>query len=82
MSQMKSQKPFDDTCSKTYGPIRAKLKRIGQPIRANDLMIAAMALNNNCTLVTQPGCILQGGRLTTWRLGNLRLPQLQGFAYF
>jgi tRNA(fMet)-specific endonuclease VapC len=35
-----------------YGSIRAGLERIGQPIGANDLLIAAHALALNLTLVT------------------------------
>lgn len=36
----------------TYGAIRATLERTGQPIGANDLLIAAHALALNLTLVT------------------------------
>lgn len=43
---------FDDDASKAYGEIRAKLERIGTPIGPNDLLIAAIALSNNVTLVT------------------------------
>lgn len=44
--------PFDDAAADAYGKIRAQLSEIGKPIGANDLLIAAIALANNLTLVT------------------------------
>lgn len=44
--------PFDDQAAKIYGDIRAELEKGGMPIGGNDLMIAAIALANNLTLVT------------------------------
>jgi tRNA(fMet)-specific endonuclease VapC len=44
--------PFDDDCARVYGQIRAELKRAGQMIGSNDLMIAATAIANKVTLVT------------------------------
>ena len=44
--------PFDDTAAIMYGPIRAALEQAGTPIGPNDLLIAAIALANNLTLVT------------------------------
>lgn len=44
--------PFDDASAETYGRIRAELARAGTPIGPNDLMIAAIALVHNLTLVT------------------------------
>ncbi len=44
--------PFDDDCAQHYGMIRAELARAGTPIGANDLMIAAIARQHDCTLVT------------------------------
>jgi tRNA(fMet)-specific endonuclease VapC len=44
--------PFDDRAAEVYGPIRADLAARGQSIGPNDLMIAAIALANGCTLVT------------------------------
>ncbi|PJF26875.1 MAG: VapC toxin family PIN domain ribonuclease [Phototrophicales bacterium] len=44
--------PFDDDAALVYGRIRAELERVGQTIGANDLMIAAIALLHNLTLVT------------------------------
>ncbi len=44
--------PFDVAAADIYGRERAELERAGQPIGGNDLMIAAIALANNCILVT------------------------------
>ena len=44
--------PFDDASAEEYGRIRAALASIGKPIGPNDLMIAAIALANGVTLVT------------------------------
>lgn len=44
--------PFDDRAADEYGRIRAYLARLGTPIGPNDLLIAAIALANNATLVT------------------------------
>ncbi len=44
--------PFDDRAAEEYGRIRAQLARQGALIGPNDLMIAAIALVNNATLVT------------------------------
>ena len=45
--------PFDDDAAEFYGRIRATLSIQGTPIGPNDLMIAAIALANNATLVTR-----------------------------
>jgi tRNA(fMet)-specific endonuclease VapC len=44
--------PFDDRCAEEYGLARAELDRTGTPIGPNDLLIAATARANDCTLVT------------------------------
>jgi tRNA(fMet)-specific endonuclease VapC len=44
--------PFDDAAAEHYGQIRADLARAGTPIGGNDLMIAAIALTHDLTLVT------------------------------
>ncbi len=44
--------PFDDNAAEVYGQIRAQLEKAGTPIGPNDLLIAAIALANNLTLVT------------------------------
>ena len=43
---------FDDAAADYYSQIRAELARQGTPIGPNDLMIAAIALANDLTLVT------------------------------
>jgi tRNA(fMet)-specific endonuclease VapC len=44
--------PFSAPADATYAAIRAFLERAGQPMGANDLLIAAQAVTLNCTLVT------------------------------
>ena len=44
--------PFDDNAAIEYGKIRAELTSKGQPIGANDLLIAAHARSEGLTLVT------------------------------
>jgi tRNA(fMet)-specific endonuclease VapC len=44
--------PFDDRAGKIYGQVRADLEARGTTIGPNDLMIAAIALANDLTLVT------------------------------
>lgn len=43
---------FEDDDAKTAGEIRAELQRIGKPIGAYDLLLAAQALNRRLILVT------------------------------
>lgn len=45
--------PFDDSAASAYGDIRSDLTRRGLIIGPNDLMIAAIALANQVTLVTR-----------------------------
>jgi tRNA(fMet)-specific endonuclease VapC len=44
--------PFDDNSIEDYGQIRALLSKAGTPIGANDFLIAAIAKENQLTLVT------------------------------
>ena len=44
--------PFDDPAAEVYGRIRSELEKKGEPIGGNDLMIAAIAVTHNATLVT------------------------------
>ncbi len=44
--------PFDDRVARRYGKIRARLAKQGRLIGPNDLMIAAIAIANELTLVT------------------------------
>ncbi len=45
--------PFDDRAADHYGVIRTILEMAGTPIGANDMLIAAVALANDCTVVTR-----------------------------
>ena len=44
--------PFDDGVAETYGRIRSQLEKSGTPIGPNDLLIAAIAVANQVSLVT------------------------------
>ena len=44
--------PFDDRAAEAYGYVRAALERAGTPIGPLDMMIAAIAIAHNLTLVT------------------------------
>ncbi|NJN99790.1 MAG: type II toxin-antitoxin system VapC family toxin [Anaerolineales bacterium] len=44
--------PFDDNAAEAYSRIRARLEKSGTPIGPNDLLIAAIAVANDVTLVT------------------------------
>lgn len=44
--------PVDDTAALIAGQVRAQLDATGSPIGANDLLIAAIALDTGLTLVT------------------------------
>jgi len=44
---------FDDDAAAHYAALRVLLQRAGTPIGANDMMIAAIALANDLTLVTR-----------------------------
>lgn len=63
-----SSLPFDSSCVSEYARIRHHLEQRGELIGGNDLMIAAIALTNNLTLVTSnldefrrvPGLTVEG----------------------
>ena len=44
--------PFDSPADQVYGEIRTQLEKIGRPIGANDLLIAAQALALGAIIVT------------------------------
>jgi tRNA(fMet)-specific endonuclease VapC len=44
--------PYDRAAAKTYGDIRYQLEKIGQSIGPLDLLIAAQAMSQNLTIVT------------------------------
>lgn len=44
--------PFNDEAAESYAQLRTWLEKLGTPIGPNDLLIAAIAVTNNLTLVT------------------------------
>jgi tRNA(fMet)-specific endonuclease VapC len=44
---------FDDRAADLYGMVRAMLQAAGTPSGGNDLLIASIALANDCTLITR-----------------------------
>jgi tRNA(fMet)-specific endonuclease VapC len=44
--------PFDDAAASVYGPMRARLETRGITIGSLDMLIAAIALTNDLTVVT------------------------------
>ncbi len=44
--------PFDEEATRSYGEIRASLEKAGTPIGSMDLLIAAHAVSQGVTLVT------------------------------
>ncbi|MCE7871878.1 type II toxin-antitoxin system VapC family toxin [bacterium CPR1] len=45
--------PFSDEAAERYGVLRAQLEHVGKPVGANDMLIAAIALASDLTLVTR-----------------------------
>ncbi|MBI2912031.1 MAG: PIN domain-containing protein [Chloroflexi bacterium] len=45
--------PFDEAAARTYASVRAGLERQGIPLAIPDLLIAAVALSRDLTLVTR-----------------------------
>lgn len=64
--------PFDDPSAESYGRIRADLAAKGTPIGPNDLLIAAIALTHNLTLVTHN--LVEFGRVPGLRLEDWQTP--------
>jgi tRNA(fMet)-specific endonuclease VapC len=65
--------PLAPPADRQYAEVRAKLEMEGQPIGANDLIIAAHALALNCTLVTANECEFRrvpGLKLENWLTGE------------
>lgn len=44
--------PFDGDVDRAYAEVRAMLEALGRPSGANDMLIAAHAVNEDCILVT------------------------------
>ncbi|MEI8346623.1 MAG: type II toxin-antitoxin system VapC family toxin [Pseudomonadota bacterium] len=45
--------PFDDQAAECYGEIRSYLEMAGDPVGSNDLLIAAIAIRHDFTLITR-----------------------------
>lgn len=63
--------PFDSACVPHYARIRDQLERAGHIIGGNDLMIAAIALANDLTVVTHNSAEfsrVSGLRVEDWSL--------------
>jgi tRNA(fMet)-specific endonuclease VapC len=58
--------PFDDRAAEHYGRIRADLANAGMPIGGNDLLIAAIALTHNLSIVTHN--VKEFGRVTSLQI--------------
>jgi len=65
--------PFDDQSSLIYGRIRSDLARNGTIIGPNDLLIAAIAISNNLTLISAN--IREFGRIAGLSLANWEAAQ-------
>ncbi|MCI0667407.1 MAG: type II toxin-antitoxin system VapC family toxin [Methylococcaceae bacterium] len=63
-------RPWTTETARRYGPLRAQLDALGKPLAPLDLLIAAHALSENCTLITAdrafakvPGLAVEDGGL-------------------
>ena len=55
--------PWDDAVAQTYGALRAELYKVGKPLAALDLQIAAHALHLKATLVSNDKAFAHVGGL-------------------
>ena len=55
--------PWDDAVAQTYGALRAELYKLGKPLAALDLQIAAHALHLKATLVSNDKAFAHVGGL-------------------
>ena len=69
--------PFDDRAAEVYGRLRAELSRQGQLIGPNDLMIAAIALAHNLTLVTWIHSVARSATVSPCPSSSRRTAQAQ-----
>lgn len=64
--------PFERRAAEEYGRIAAELRRIGRPMQAIDIQVAAIAMSlGNCTVVTKDGDLsaVQGLDVANWADG-------------
>jgi tRNA(fMet)-specific endonuclease VapC len=62
---------FDDSCSEIYATIRSSLAAAGTPIGTNDMLIAAIAIANDVTLIshnTEEFSRVPGLKIEDWEL--------------
>lgn len=72
--------PWTSATAQCYGPIRAELKRLGKPLGALDLMIAAHALQHDALLATDDRAFRRVPALRVRGLGDrLNLCAQTGF---
>lgn len=64
--------PFDSAAARVYGPVRAQIEARGQPIGANDLLIATIALAWQLTVVTAN--TVEFSRVPGLRVENWEIP--------
>jgi tRNA(fMet)-specific endonuclease VapC len=57
-------RPWTTESAERYGPLRAELDAVGKPLAPMDLLIAAQALAEDCTLVTADRTFTQVPDLT------------------
>lgn len=65
--------PFDDAAHIYAAQVRVDLARVGTPIGPNDLLIAAIALANNLTLIThntREFSRVNGLKIEDWEVGD------------
>ena len=63
--------PWTSDCARRYGSIRADLERVGRPLATLDMLIAAHAVTENCTLVTSDKVFAQVPGLEVLHSANL-----------
>lgn len=64
--------PLNDTALRRFGELKAELRRTGQPIADFDLLIASVALAEDCVLVTNN--TRHYNRITGLQLENWTIP--------
>ena len=66
-------KPWDSDCAQRYAVLRSELETRGTPLAPMDLLIAAHALTEDCTLVSADKAFAQvpGLRVIDWSLAAM-----------
>jgi tRNA(fMet)-specific endonuclease VapC len=71
-------RPWTTAMAGRYGPLRAHLDALGKPLAPLDLLIAAHALTEGCTLVTADRAFAQVPGLAIHSLDPVGSPPLAG----